>query len=141
MRLGSLIPMIAMSALAMSGCSSSVARPNWLNPGPVAYQQNQALRYDPYPDDSLGPAVVGGRPREYDRPRPPAPLIVKPATGVNGGVAPPAVYAPPGVAPAPGPYSPAPLTSVPAYPQTPYSTPVYAPAPNAAPVAPGPVSP
>jgi hypothetical protein len=136
MRFGSLIQVIAMAALVMSGCSSSVARPNWLNPGPVAYQQNQALRYDPYPEDSLGPPVLGGRPREYDRPRPPAPLIVKPATGVVGGVAPPA-----GLPPSAGPYSPGPVTTAPVYPQTPYSTPVYAPAPTAAPVAPGPVSP
>jgi hypothetical protein len=137
MRLGSFALAGAMSVLAASGCSSSVGRPNWLNPGPVAYQQNQALRYDPYPDDSLGPAVLGGRPREYDRPRPPAPLIVHPGVNAMGGAAPPA-----GIPPTPGPYSPGPVTPAPIYPQTPYTSPVYGPAPSAAaPAAPGPVSP
>jgi hypothetical protein len=136
MRFGRLLVVAVLSEIAAGGCSSTVARPNWLNPGPVAYQQNQALRYDPYPEDSLGPAVLGGRPREYDRPRPPAPLVVKPATGIVGGVAPPA-----GVPPNPGPYSPGPVAPAPTYPQTPYSPPVYGPAPGATPVAPGPVSP
>ena len=137
MRFSSLVLVVAVLGLAASGCSSSVARPNWLNPGPVAYQQNQALRYDPYPDDSLGPAVLGGRPREYDRPRPPAPLIVHPGASAMGGAAPPA-----GIPPTPGPYSPGPVTPAPIYPQTPYTPPVYAPAPSGtAPAAPGPVSP
>ena len=72
MRFGSLTVASLMLGLAASGCSSRVARPNWFDPGPIAAQQNQALRYDPYPDDSLGPAVLGGRPREYDRPRQPS---------------------------------------------------------------------
>ena len=98
--------------VAAGGCSSSLGRPNWMNPGPVAYQQQQALRYDPFPEDDLGPPIVGGRPREYDRPREPAPLKVNPAFGPVSGVE-PAVQLPP----TPGAYSPGP------YPQTPYGAP------------------
>src|SRR5947209_10951684 len=86
---------------AGSGCSSNLGRPNWADPGPVAYQQHQALRYDPFPQDDLGPPIVGGRPREYDRPREPSPLRPNPAFGTIGGAAPPVQ-----LQPTPGPYSP-----------------------------------
>ena len=125
--------LIVVSGIAAGGCSSSVARPNWLNPGPVAYQRNQALRYDPYPEDSIGPAIVGGRPREYDQPREPAPLRPNPVNGPVGGAAPVQLQ------PTPGPYSPAPDAPAPAgpYPQTPYVAPQY---PNTQ-IAPAPVNP
>ncbi len=110
--------------VAVAGCSSSVARPNWLNPGEIGYQRQQALRYDPYPEDDLGPPIVGGRPREYDRPREPAPLKPNPLFGTPGGVAPPVQLQPTPGAYSPGAYTPAPAATGP-YPQTPYATPTY----------------
>lgn len=47
------------------GCMSG---PRWLHPGPAAYQQDKAARFDPYPDNDIGPALVGVRPRDYDKP-------------------------------------------------------------------------
>jgi len=47
------------------GCMSG---PKWLHPGPAPYQQDKAVRFDPYPDNDIGPAMVGVRPRDYDKP-------------------------------------------------------------------------
>jgi hypothetical protein len=114
-------------AAAAMGCSSSLARPNWLNPGPVGYQQQVAERFDPYPEDDLGPPIVGGRPREYAIPRPPTPLKPAPALTSWGAAGPVQL------APTPGPYSPSAVppavSPAPIYPQTPYPAAV-APAPQ-----------
>jgi hypothetical protein len=40
------------------------------NPGPTSYQVSQARKFDPYPDPSMAPAIVGGRPIDYMEPRP-----------------------------------------------------------------------
>lgn len=47
------------------GC---VAPPRWVGPGPAAYQRRKAERFDPFPDNDAGPAIVGARPREFDKP-------------------------------------------------------------------------
>lgn len=60
----------ATTILLASGCSSTIRWPNWFHPGPTAYQRTNAVYTDPYPLDDVGPAVVGGRPREYQRPVP-----------------------------------------------------------------------
>ena len=54
--------------LSATGCAG-VSGPNWFNPGPSHVQQARAGRFDPYPEDDLGPAMVGVRPREYQEPR------------------------------------------------------------------------
>ena len=54
---------------SLGGCKST-AGPSWLHPGSASVQQNRALRYDPYPENESGPAMVGARPREYDKPPP-----------------------------------------------------------------------
>ena len=69
----------SLLAVAAAGCSSSLAKPTLQAPGPVSYQQHQAERFDPYPDDTLGPAVVGGHPRDFGQPREPLPLRPNPA--------------------------------------------------------------
>jgi hypothetical protein len=48
-----------------AGCQVSL--PRWLRPGTVDRQQDKAVLYDPYPDNELGPEIVGGRPREYQQ--------------------------------------------------------------------------
>ncbi len=49
------------------GCHS-LALPNIGYPGPERYQQARAEAFDPYPENEPGPAVEGGRPREYAKP-------------------------------------------------------------------------
>ena len=57
-------PLFVMTIWLNSGCQS-MGRPNWFNPGPAQYQRAQAQRFDPYPDQNIGPAMAGVRPREY----------------------------------------------------------------------------
>lgn len=52
-----------------SGCRS-LARPDWTHPGRMEVQQKRALRFDPYPENEPGPALVDVRPREYQKPPP-----------------------------------------------------------------------
>jgi hypothetical protein len=63
--LGAVLFMLA----GLSGCKHT-AGPCWLHPGPAPAQQSRALRYDPYPENEPGPAMVGVRPREYQKPPP-----------------------------------------------------------------------
>ena len=58
-----------LSLCALSGCGL-VENPITCNPGPTAYQVNEAKRFDPYPDPTTGPPIVGGRPLDYIDPRP-----------------------------------------------------------------------
>lgn len=60
--------LVAMTSLALAsaaGCSSTVKKPRLLHPGPAEYQRANAVQFDPYPQNDMGPAIVGGRPREY----------------------------------------------------------------------------
>jgi len=50
------------------GCS--VSPPNWRHPGPAAYQRRRAEQFDPYPENEPGTAIVGARPRGYQKPPP-----------------------------------------------------------------------
>ncbi len=56
---------VCVLVLAAGGC---VTPPRWLRPGPAAYQQRKAERFDPYADNDIGPTIAGGRPRDYDKP-------------------------------------------------------------------------
>lgn len=53
--------------LAVCGCRS-MERPSLCWPGPSAYQQQKAQRFDPYPENDIAPPVVGGRPIDYMEP-------------------------------------------------------------------------
>ncbi|GIW91377.1 MAG: hypothetical protein KatS3mg109_1809 [Pirellulaceae bacterium] len=48
----------------LTGCTW----PNLGPPGPEWQQRYRAILHDPYPDADLGPEVVGGRPREFQKP-------------------------------------------------------------------------
>jgi hypothetical protein len=56
--------------LAAAGCSSSIAKPDLLHPGSLAYQRWRAEVFDPYPVPYLGTPVEGGRPMQYRTPVP-----------------------------------------------------------------------
>src|SRR5690606_3716257 len=70
--LRTLLALAAVSTLlAVAGCRSPGERV-LPAPGPIWYQQQQAVLHDPYPDNDLGPAMTGVRPPSYDRPAPEA---------------------------------------------------------------------
>jgi hypothetical protein len=62
----------ALLACCFAGCTPEVHRykrfPDFSNPGWAQQQRNDAVAHDPYPVDDAGPEIVGGRPREYQRP-------------------------------------------------------------------------
>ena len=52
-------------AVAATGCVSG--RPNLAHPGNLNTQRFNAIMHDPYADPDLGPEVVGGRPRDFQK--------------------------------------------------------------------------
>jgi hypothetical protein len=56
--------------LTLIGCGWHQGR-LW-RPGTIEQQRLRATIHDPYPDPDFGPAIDGGRPREYQRPLPEA---------------------------------------------------------------------
>jgi hypothetical protein len=100
------------SLLLAAGCTNpDFGVPRICDPVPESAKVARARKFDPYPDPSIGPAVVGGRPIDYINPRP-EPDITKNTRFLSGagaayppatGYAPPAVYPP--VSSAPLPYS------------------------------------
>ena len=54
---------------ATLGCSATVRKPQLPHPGPANFQRNNAEQFDPYPQNDVGPAIVGGRPPDYMMPR------------------------------------------------------------------------
>jgi hypothetical protein len=55
-----------LTVLAVTGCI--YPRAGLRPPGPVQYQRQNASLHDPYADNDLGPEVVGGRPRDFQKP-------------------------------------------------------------------------
>jgi hypothetical protein len=62
----------AGAAAGAVGCTPEAHRyirfPDLAHPGWAHEQRGEAIEHDPYPLDDMGPEVVGGRPREYQRP-------------------------------------------------------------------------
>jgi len=56
-------------AVGASGCTGFRC-PRLHHPGTVEQQRKEAERFDPYPENDIGPPVVGARPREYEAPAP-----------------------------------------------------------------------
>ena len=63
------VTLIAALMFGTVGCGG-LQWPRLRRPGPAYFPQQQATLYDPYPEDDLGPPVVGGRPRGYLNPYP-----------------------------------------------------------------------
>jgi hypothetical protein len=63
------LKLLAVACLSLAACSSAVHKPQLLHPGPAPYQRALAEQFDPYPLPDLGPDVVGGRPRDFAKPR------------------------------------------------------------------------
>ena len=60
--------LLALGLLWQVGCSSTVRKPQLLHPGPAEYQRYNATQFDPYPQNDVGPEIVGGRPEGYMQP-------------------------------------------------------------------------
>ena len=57
--------------LTLAGCTNpDFGVPRFCDPAPESVKVARARKFDPYPDPSIGPAVVGGRPIDYIDPRP-----------------------------------------------------------------------
>ena len=54
--------------LPLGACSPTVRRPQLLHPGPAWHQRANAEQYDPYSLNDVGPEIVGGRPRGFQKP-------------------------------------------------------------------------
>ena len=48
--------------------SAGVQGPNWNNPGTLQQQRQQANVFDPFANNEVGPEIVGGRPRDFQKP-------------------------------------------------------------------------
>ncbi|MBN2579287.1 MAG: hypothetical protein JXB10_09875 [Pirellulales bacterium] len=58
---GKLTAMLGL--VCLTGCFN-LAPPNWCHPGTAPVQQDRAVRFDPYPENEIGPAT-GTRPRDF----------------------------------------------------------------------------
>ncbi len=111
---------------ALSGCGL-IENPITCNPGPTSYQVSQARKFDPYPDPTTAPPIVGGRPIDYMEPRPEPDVTKNPRMLYGAGGSIPASAYPPAplyVAPPAG----APVAPVQTTPPTSYAPPARAPA-------------
>jgi hypothetical protein len=59
--LGKLLMVIGL--ISLTGCFN-LAPPQWAHPGTAPEQQKQAIRFNPYPEDNVGPPT-GTQPRDY----------------------------------------------------------------------------
>jgi hypothetical protein len=58
----------AMMLLSVGIAGCRCAGPNLWHPGSMQQQQYSATLHDPYADNDAGPEVVGGRPRDFEKP-------------------------------------------------------------------------
>ena len=60
---------LAVILLLFAGLAGCRSGQNLLAPpGPTEKQRFSATIHDPYPDNDIGPEVVGGRPKDFQRP-------------------------------------------------------------------------
>jgi hypothetical protein len=60
---------VMAAGITLPACSSAVRKPHLLHPGPAPFQQANAEVFDPFPQNDMGPAIDGGRPRDVGPPR------------------------------------------------------------------------
>jgi hypothetical protein len=123
---------VSVAAAISAGCTPEAHRyirfPNLLHPGWAGQQRAEAIEHDPYPLDDVGPEVVGGWPREYQRPlnevervrlKAPPPIALQPIPVPSFPAAPPPV-APPPVVTTPYPPAAVPAAPIQVQPRSPY---------------------
>jgi hypothetical protein len=57
---------LVVIAVCLPGCG--VSRPKLRAPGTVQQQRANAMMFDPFTDQDVGPEVVGGRPKDFQKP-------------------------------------------------------------------------
>ena len=58
--------LIVASLLALlTACSPTIRYPRLASPGTAPLQRYNAEQFDPYPQNDVGPEIVGGRPLDY----------------------------------------------------------------------------
>lgn len=60
--------MLAIGCAMLTACSPTIRQPRLFGPGPAPFQQYNATQFDPYPPNDLGPEIVGGRPKDFQKP-------------------------------------------------------------------------
>jgi hypothetical protein len=55
--------------ILLTGCGPQFGMPSLCEPGSASSKLAAAKKFDPYPDPSIGPPVVGGRPLGFQTPR------------------------------------------------------------------------
>jgi hypothetical protein len=139
---------ILLAPVCASGCGPFFGLPRIWPPASESTQIARAKQFDPYPDPTIGPPVIGGRPQGflYPRPDPDPNKTTRDWTTAAPGVSypPPAYY--PNAAPVYGPPTAAYPAAVPqypgavAYPAPAVTYPSAVSSPAAAPIAPSSVS-
>ena len=66
MRHGWKLTLIALWTIGLAGCRGD--RPMLRPPGTIEKQRFNATVFDPYTDNEIGPEVVGGRPKDFQKP-------------------------------------------------------------------------
>ena len=66
--MGKVSALLIVAAVSLSGCRGLYV-PAIQGPGTAEYQRKWAQRYDPYPQNDVGPPVLGGRPLEFPNTR------------------------------------------------------------------------
>ena len=49
----------------LTACSPTIRYPRLASPGTAPLQRYNAEQFDPYPQNDMGPPIVGGRPLDY----------------------------------------------------------------------------
>ena len=61
-------PGAAVPGAVPATSSSGVQGPDWDNPGSLSQQRERASVFDPFANNEVAPAIVGGRPRDFQKP-------------------------------------------------------------------------
>ena len=61
--------LLTAACASLPACSPTIRWPRLYGPGTANMQRHAAEVIDPYSLPDMGPEVVGGRPREFDKPR------------------------------------------------------------------------
>jgi hypothetical protein len=67
---GTGMPTTSVPATEIPGAvgAGGVQGPNWNSPGTLSQQQQRANVFDPFANNEVGPEIVGGRPRDFQKP-------------------------------------------------------------------------
>lgn len=70
MRGKSTLAFLAVSFLIVAAGCPTTAGPRLIDPGTSEAKRQRALRFDPFADNTMGPAIPDARPRDFQNPPP-----------------------------------------------------------------------